>query len=55
MPANATFTEMVTTTLRHHPSEVTDNISENNVNLTKLGQSNIVESPIENTASYTTV
>lgn len=27
---NSTFTEMVTTTLRDHPNEITDNVSENN-------------------------
>src|SRR5690606_4446579 len=27
---NSTFTEMVTTTLRNHPSEITDNVSEHN-------------------------
>ena len=31
MPSpNATFTEMVTTTLREHPSEIADNVSGNN-------------------------
>ncbi len=27
---NTTFTEMVTTTLRNHPTEVADNVSKNN-------------------------
>ncbi len=27
---NATFTEMVTTTLRNHPDEVADNVSQHN-------------------------
>ena len=27
---NATFTEMVTTTLRNHPTEVSDNVSKHN-------------------------
>lgn len=27
---NSTFTEMVTTTLREHPNEVTDNVSDHN-------------------------
>ena len=30
MPANSTFTELVTTTLREHPSVVTDNVSDHN-------------------------
>ena len=30
MSANSTFTEMVTTTLRNHPSRLTDNVSEHN-------------------------
>lgn len=30
MSANSTFTEMVTTTLRNHPSEVHDNVSDHN-------------------------
>lgn len=33
---NATFTEMVTTTLRNHPRELTDNVSKNNALLTLL-------------------
>ncbi len=40
---NSTFTEMVTTTLRHHPSEVNDNISENNALLTYLKQRGKIE------------
>lgn len=27
---NSTFTEMVTTTLRNHPSEIADNVSDHN-------------------------
>lgn len=27
---NSTFTEMVTTTLRNHPAEIADNVSQNN-------------------------
>ena len=30
MPANATFTEIVTSTLREHPSEIADNVSDHN-------------------------
>lgn len=30
MSANSTFTEMITTTLREHPSEITDNVSTHN-------------------------
>ena len=33
---NATFTEIVTTTLREHPSEITDNVSANNALLRRL-------------------
>lgn len=33
---NATFTEMVTSTLRNHSSEVVDNISDNNALLRYL-------------------
>lgn len=37
MPSpNATFTEIVTTTLREHPSEITDNVSANNALLRRL-------------------
>lgn len=37
MPSpNATFTEMVTTTLRNHPRELTDNVSKNNALLSIL-------------------
>ena len=37
MPSpNSTFTEMVTTTLRNHPREIADNISEHNAFLTYL-------------------
>ena len=40
---NSTFTEMVTTTLRHHPSEVNDNISENNALYTYLKERGKIE------------
>jgi len=30
MPANSTFTEIVTSTLRNHPAEIADNVSEHN-------------------------
>src|SRR3990172_8902069 len=33
---NATFTEMVTTTLRNHPTEVADNVSKNNALYNRL-------------------
>lgn len=33
---NSTFTEMVTTTLRNHPSEVADNVSDNNALYNRL-------------------
>jgi hypothetical protein len=33
---NSTFTEMVTTTLRNHPSEVADNVSDNNAFYSRL-------------------
>lgn len=37
MPSpNATFTDIVTTTLRYHPSEIADNVSANNALLTYL-------------------
>ncbi len=37
MPSpNSVFTEMVTTTLRNHPSEVTDNVSKNNALYSRL-------------------
>ena len=35
---NSTFTEMVTTTLRNHPSEVADNVSDNNALYRRLKQ-----------------
>jgi hypothetical protein len=38
MPANATFTEIVTTTLREHPSEITDNVSDHNALYRRLKQ-----------------
>jgi hypothetical protein len=36
--ANSTFTEMVTTTLRNHPTEVADNVSRNNALYRRLSQ-----------------
>lgn len=36
MPANSTFTEMVTTTLRNHKSKLVDNVSDQNALLTYL-------------------
>jgi len=33
---NSTFTEIVTTTLREHPSEITDNVSDHNVLLRRM-------------------
>jgi len=37
MPSpNATFTEIVTTTLREHPSEITDNVSDHNALLRRM-------------------
>ena len=39
MPSpNSVFTEMVTTTLRNHPSEVADNVSKNNALYSRLKQ-----------------
>ena len=37
MPSpNSTFTEMVSTTLRHHPSQISDNVSANNALYARL-------------------
>lgn len=36
MPANGTFTEMVTTTLRNHPNSIADNVSEHNALYNRL-------------------
>lgn len=44
MPANSTFTEIITTTLRNHRKELTDNISKNNALLNALdGKGRLVE------------
>jgi len=38
MPANSTFTEIVTSTLRNHPSEIADNVSDHNALYRRLKQ-----------------
>lgn len=40
---NATFTEMVTTTLRHHPREIIDNVSNQNALMARLKKKGQIE------------
>jgi len=40
---NSTFTEMVTTTLRHHPKEITDNVSLQNALMSRLKKKGQIE------------
>lgn len=40
---NSTFTEMVTTTLRNHPSEIADNVSDNNAFYRRLKSKNAIK------------
>lgn len=56
MPANSTFTELVTTTLREHPNVVTDNVSDHNAlyrymkekgNIRKLDGGNSIVRPLD--------
>lgn len=43
MPANSTFTELVTTTLRDHPSVITDNVSDHNALYRRLKTRNKIK------------